>query len=226
MYFTGSVANAGMTDATQGGSGSTDIIATEIQSGSGMSTTRITFTLSASAQTGDILVLFVSARNNTGSFTAPAGWTENENVVSTTGSVLESSIFTYTVTGSDTPGTTTYNIDHSQGFVVLLGGLLTIRGLTIGNTNSNFDTTFNTTHGAPGVTTTGANALVLTSYTCVSSGSYTPRTGQTELFDHNLVGVTQGAMSQTFASAGATGNMPSTFSSNNFNTGLTISMET
>lgn len=167
--------------------------------------TAISVSMPAGAQSGDLLLLFLTNGNSTRTVTPPSGLV---NVLTDIGASIGLRLYTYACTGSDP---VSWPFSFNAGTAASLVALLYRPGVSVPIVGAR---SFNTTTPTPSITTTEASVLV--AYFCrVSTGATvtTPPSGMalraTAAGSANSVAV----YDQTVA-AGPTGTRSATFSTN------------
>ena len=134
----------------------------------------------AGTEDGDAMIASVGFRPQTAVLTPPAGWT----LVRRTDNAAGNSLATYWKVADDAePASYSWILDTSTGSV---GGILAFSGVDSANpidVEAGQNTPNALTHDAPGVTTTGANEMLVTAHSFMSSATWTPPAGMTEAVD-------------------------------------------
>jgi len=158
------------------------------------------------------LMLAAVGRWGTGSVTAPSGWTlvrRTEN----SGGALE--VF-YKVAGASEPASYTFTAEAKGGAAL---GMQVFSGVDAANpidVENGAVTASGLAHAAPGVTTTLANTMLVSSHTFMASDTWTPPAGMTETVDVSTYqgpvfwGLSLGMNYTAQAAAGATGDKTAT----------------
>jgi hypothetical protein len=194
-------------------------------------TSSLTFTLPSAASTDDLILVGIRVRTYDGTITAPAGFDLVELQESTSGTSHAVAVYEKVVTGSDTPGTTTYTFTFSVAFRNLRGALLVYSDVDtttpIAASDAAFDSGFNTAFVAPAVTTTANDQRVVAFFvshqdTSVSS----PSPSMTERSDTTDAGGVLAVYDFVQASAGSTGSLQVTAGASQFSSGATVALTT
>jgi hypothetical protein len=173
----------------------------------------------AGTAVNDILIASVGVTPSTTAVTPPAGWTlirRIDNATATTNSLY---VYRKFVTASE-PAFYEWSVSNVD-FAV--GGIQSFRGVDTANpvdVENGQNTASGTNHDTPSVTTTVANAMLVTSHTYASSRTWTPVTaGLIEAFDqpsgaNSATGQSISGNYQLDPTAGATGTKRSTAAGN------------
>jgi hypothetical protein len=142
----------------------------------------LTITKPSGTAVNDVLVASVAVTPSTAAIMPPSGWTLVRRM-NNTGPTSNSLAVYYKAAGSSEPasyawsvGGSSFTVGGIQGFT----GIDTASPLDIENGQS---IASGTTHAAPSITTTVANAMLVASHAFASSQSWTPPSGMTESFD-------------------------------------------
>ena len=172
----------------------------------------------AGVQANDVLIAAVGFNNSSAAVTPPAGWTLVRRIsnASTTSNAL--AVYRRIAVAGE-PASHIFVI---AGGTFPVGGIQAFSGVDTSNPIDveNGQTTASAlTHAAPSITTLTANAMLVTSHTYASAGTWTPPTGMTEAVD--TASGAAAAAGQTIegsyvlqAAAGATGTKTATASAN------------
>lgn len=131
---------------------------------------------------GDVLVAAIGVRPHTATITPPAGWTlvrrmDNSNPNSNSLAVY------IRVAGASEPASYSWNLSgfaHAVGGIQAFSGVDTASPIDVENGQT---TASGLAHATPSVTTTVANAMLVTAHTFSSSATWTPPAGMTEAYD-------------------------------------------
>lgn len=145
-----------------------------------------TLSLSVNVPTGttasDVMVASIAVRPNTAAITAPAGWTLVRRVDNASATASSLAVY-YRVAGASEPANYTWTFSTSTGSA---GGIQTFSNVDTAapiNVDAGQNTANGLTHTTPSVTTTVANAMLVTSHDFSSSATWTPPAGMNEAFD-------------------------------------------
>lgn len=174
----------------------------------------LTITTPTGTAAGDVLIAAIGFNNSTAVVTPPAGWTlvRRMNNASTTSNSL--AVFRRNAVAGE-PGSHAFAV---AGGAFLVGGIQAFSGVDPANpidVENGQTTASATAHDAPSVTTTTANAMLVTSHTFASSNTWTPQAGLTESYDRpsgatSATGQSITGGRQLQAAAGASGTKRST----------------
>ena len=150
--------------------------------------------------------------------TPPAGWTLVRRIDNANAPSNSLAVYRRTATAGE-PGSHTWAI---AGGEFLVGGIQGFSGADTANpldVENGQSTPSGTTHSTPSVTTTVANAMLVTAHTYASSRTWTPGAGLTEGFDqpsgaNSATGQSISGNYQLQAAAGATGAKAATAAGN------------
>jgi RHS repeat-associated protein len=169
----------------------------------------VTITKPTGTAANDVLIASIAVTPSTVTITAPSGWTLIRRT--NNGATTSNSLAVYYKVASASEGTSyafgvtgaTFGVGGIQGFT----GVDTANPIHIENGQT---TPSATTHATPSVTTSVANAMIVTSHAFASSNSWTPPSGMTESFDkpsgnNNATGLSIEGDRVLQAVAGATG---------------------
>jgi RHS repeat-associated protein len=144
-----------------------------------------TATLTISRPTGtaanDVMIAAIGVRPATATISAPSGWTLVRRTDNTTGQTNSLAVFSK-IAGASEPGSYAF----VTGAVESVGGIQSFANV---DTASPIDvengqaTATSLTHATPSVTTTVANAMVVSAHTFATSTTWSPPSGMTEGFD-------------------------------------------
>jgi RHS repeat-associated protein len=176
--------------------------------------TTLTITKPSGTATNDVLVASIAVTPSTATITPPSGWTLVRRM-NNAGPTPNSLAVYYKAATASEPASYAWGLSGSsftvggiQGFT----GIDTASPLDIENGQS---TPSGTTHAAPSITTTVANAMLVASHAFASSQSWTPPSGMTESFDqrsgaNNATGLSIEGSRVLLAVAGASGTKTAT----------------
>jgi RHS repeat-associated protein len=142
----------------------------------------LTITKPSGTATNDVLVASIAVTPSTAAITPPSGWTLVRRM-NNTGPTSNSLAVYYKAAAAGEPASYAWGLSGSS-FTV--GGIQGFTGIDIASPldiENGQSTPSGTTHAAPSITTTGANAMVVASHAFASSQSWTPPSGMTESFD-------------------------------------------
>jgi len=130
----------------------------------------------------DVLIAAIGFNNSSAAITPPAGWTlvRRVNNASTTSNSL--AVYRRTAAAGE-PASHTWAI---AGGAFVVGGIQGFAGADTANpidVENGQSTPSSTTHATPSLTTTVANAMVVTAHTYASSNTWTPPSGMNESYD-------------------------------------------
>jgi MSHA biogenesis protein MshQ len=142
----------------------------------------ITIPVPSGTVQNDVMIASIGVRPSSTSITAPSGWTLVRRT--NNGSGNSNSLAVYRrVAGSSEPGSYTWTL---SGDTFSAGGMQSFYGIDTANPVNieNGQTTGSgTAHATPSVTTTVANAIVVTSHTYSSNRTWWPPSGMNEAFE-------------------------------------------
>ena len=173
-------------------------------------TLSLTVNVPTGTTTADVMVASIAVRPNTATITAPAGWTLLRRVNNASATASSLAVY-YRVAGASEPANYTWTFSTSTGSA---GGIQTFSNVdttTPINVDAGQNTASGLNHATPSVTTTVANAMLVTSHDFSSSATWTPPAGMTEAFDRasvavpNAVGIAVEGNYVLQPAAGATG---------------------
>jgi hypothetical protein len=248
---TATISNAGGSQgvATGGSAGATTITATHAASGVNGGTTLTVFdqiTLRAASSAGagsgvlsltigtppgtiadDLLLAAIAIRPQTASVTPPSGWTlvrRNDNAAGASNSLL---VYRRVATSAE-PTSHTWSFSASTGSAGGISCLAWVDTTTPIDVHGGQSTPSSLSHAAPTVTSTVANAMLVTVHGFSSAATWTSPTGMAEAFDVRsqalgATGIAVSAHSVLWPSAGATGSRTAV-ASNDADTGNTASI--
>src|SRR5581483_3978296 len=178
----------------------------------------LTITKPTGTAANDVLVASVAVTPSSVAITPPSGWTlvrrtDNAGPTSTSLAVY------YKVAGASEPTSYAWGMSGASFGV---GGIQGFTGVDTANPINIEDgqsTPSSTTHATPSITTTVANAMLVTSHAFASSSSWTPPSGMTESFDKangsaNATGLTVEGSRVLLAVAGVSGTKTATAAAN------------
>ncbi|KPK38533.1 MAG: hypothetical protein AMJ69_08220, partial [Gammaproteobacteria bacterium SG8_47] len=205
-------------DAADGGN--THILALKPAAGG---SSDLTINKPAGTAQNEVMIASVAVRPDV-TITPPSGWTLVRRTDSTSGT--NHSLATYQkVAGASEPSSYTWTLSSNSGAV---GGIASFSGVDTSNpidVESGQATPDALTHATPSVTTTVANAMLVTSHTTPSSYTWTPPSGMSEAVDvsSNTPTVDYGQSVEVNyvvqAAAGATGTKTATANGSNSDPG-------
>ena len=176
--------------------------------------TNLSISTPTGTATGDVMIAAIGFNNSSATITAPAGWTlvRRTNNSSTTSNSLAA--YRRTAVAGE-PASHSFAV---AGGNFLVGGIQSFSGVDTANpidVENGQTTPSGTAHDTPNVTTTTANAMLVTSHTYASSNTWTPAAGLTESYDrpsgnNNATGQSITGTRALQATAGATGAKRST----------------
>jgi RHS repeat-associated protein len=133
----------------------------------------------AGVQANDVLIAAVGFNNASAAVTPPSGWTLVRRVSNS--STTSNALAVYRrVAQAGEPSSHAFAI---AGGAFLVGGIQAFSGVDTANPIDVENGQSATAHDTPSVTTTTANAMLVTSHTFASAATWTPQSGQTEGFD-------------------------------------------
>ena len=162
----------------------------------------------------DVMIAAIGMRPSSATITPPSGWTLVRRIDN--GNSNSNSLAVYRrIAGSSEPASYKWTLSGSNYAV---GGIQSFFGIDTANPIDveNGQTTANgTAHATPSVTTTVANAILVTSHTFSSNRSWSPPSGMTEAFDISAGPDSAGGQAiegnyDVQATAGATGTKTAT----------------
>ena len=171
------------------------------------------------------MVASVGVRPNTAVITPPAGWALIRRLDNGGGSPNSLAVYGKVATISE-PASYTWTFNTSTGSA---GGIQSFIGADLTNPfdgDNGASTVSALTHTAPGITTTSANDMIVTTHSFASGATWTPPAGMTEAFDvssnpvPDALGMSVLGSYAVQAAVGATGNKTAT-ASNDADTGNT-----
>ena len=179
----------------------------------------LTITVPAGTAANDVMVASVSVQPSTATVTTPAGWTLVRQI--NNGTATTNSLYVYQrVAGASEPASYTWNMTNlsfAAGGIQSFSGVDTAAPIDVENGAA---TASALTHATPSVTTTVANAMLVTSHGFAASATWTPPAGMTEGFETAAL-TSPNALGQSIqgnyvlqAGAGATGVKTATASAN------------
>ena len=192
------------------------ILALQPSAGSG----GLTINVPAGTTTDDVMIAAISVRPSSSTITPPAGWTSLNRVDQGTGNSNAQEIFYRVATGSE-PASYAWNF--SGTITGAAGGISTYTGVDTSSPIDAFggNTTANgTTHTANSITTSVADAMVISAHSFSSAETWTPPGGMTEQIDiaslttPDAAGISLEMNDVLQATAGATGDKTATAAGN------------
>src|SRR3954471_1562131 len=175
--------------------------------------TSLTITTPTGTVAGDVMIAAIGFSNSGAAITPPSGWTlvRRTNNTATTSNAL--AVYRRTAVAGE-PASHAFAV---AGGNFLVGGIQSFSGVDTVNpidVEAGQTTPSGTAHDTPSVTTTTANAMLVTSHTYASANTWTP-TGLTESFDrpsgnNNATGQSITGMRGLQPTPGATGAKRST----------------
>jgi len=131
---------------------------------------------------GDVMFASIAIRPETGTITAPSGWTLVRRVNNTNSN--ENTLATYyKVAGTGEPASYTWSFSTSSGAA---GGITTFTGVDTSDpidVENGQNTANGTTHASPSITTTIANTMLVTAHAFSSSTTWSSPAGMTEAYE-------------------------------------------
>jgi hypothetical protein len=176
-------------------------------------TTSLSINVPAGTAANDVMIASIGLRPATASISTPSGWTLVRRVDNSGGVSL--AVF-HRVAGSGEPASHTWTLGgqtYAAGGIKSFSGVDTASPIDVENGQA---TPVSLSHATPSVTTTVANAMVVTAHTFATSTTWTAPAGMTEGFDVEFqpVPVNQGVSTEANyvaqAAAGATGTKTAT----------------
>ena len=180
----------------------------------------LTIAVPAGTAANDVMVAVVAARPSTITITPPSGWTLLNAVNQAAGNSNSQAVYYRVATASEPVD---YTWTFSGAITGAVGGITSYIGVDTANPVDIYGgnvTPNGTTHTANGITTTAANAMLVSSHSFSSAETWTPPAGMTERVDAASVAAPQaGGISLEMndvmqAAAGATGNKAATAAGN------------
>jgi hypothetical protein len=177
---------------------------------------------------GDVMIAAVTTTPSSVPITAPAGWTLIQAVTQATATSNRVSTY-YRVAGVAEPSAYTWPLSTAHAGAA--GGIASFSGVdnvSPINVSLGQATASSLNHAAPSITTTVANAMLVTVHEYASGRSWTPPAGMTEAVDQasrsaSTAGVTLEMNYLLLGAAGATGAKTATASAS-ADTGATVSI--
>jgi hypothetical protein len=166
---------------------------------------------------GDVMIASIAVRPDTATITAPAGWTLVRRIDNANANANSLAVY-YRVAVASEPANYSWTFSTSTGSA---GGIQTFPGVDTTNpidVENGQSTPSSLSHATPSVTTTVANAMVVTSHAFSSSVTWTPPAGMTEAFEMaseavpNAAGISIEGNHAIQTAAGATGTKTATAS--------------
>jgi hypothetical protein len=136
----------------------------------------------------DVLVASISVRPNTPTISAPAGWILVRRVNNGNSNASSLAVY-YKVAGASEPSSYTWTFSSSSGSA---GGIAAFSGVDTSDpidVENGQNTANSTSHASPSITTTIADAMVVTSHAFTSAASWTSPSGMIEACDDASVAV-------------------------------------
>jgi PKD repeat protein len=173
----------------------------------------LTINRPAGTAANDVMIASVSVRPPSATIGAPAGWTLVRRIDN--GTQISLAVFRK-LAGSSEPASYTWDV---TGATWAVGGIQSFTNVDAVNpidVEAGQVTPTSLSHSTPSVTTTVANAMVVTSHTFATSTTWTPPSGMTEAFDAQFqpveqnLGVSIEGNYAVQAAAGATGTKTAT----------------
>lgn len=130
----------------------------------------------------DVMIAAVGVRPSTATIAAPAGWTLVRRTDNNNGGTNSLAVF-HRLASAGEPSSYVWNV---SGATEAVGGIQSFTGVDPANpidVESGQATAISLAHATPSVTTTVANAMVVTAHTFATSTTWTPPSGMTEAFD-------------------------------------------
>jgi RHS repeat-associated protein len=163
---------------------------------------------------GDVMIAAIGFNNSSAAITPPAGWTlirRTDNSSTTSNSLA---VYRRTAVAGE-PASHAFAV---AGGNFLVGGIQSFSGVDTANpidAENGQTTPSGTAHDTPSITTTTANAMLVTAHTYASSNTWTPQAGLTESYDrpsgnNNATGQSITGTRALQATPGATGAKRST----------------
>ena len=174
----------------------------------------LTIATPAGTLANDVMIAAIGFNRSSAAITPPAGWTlarRTDNANPTSNSLA---VYHRTATAGE-PASHTWAI---AGGAFLVGGIQGFSGADAANpidVENGQNTASGTSHGTPNLTTTVANAMLVTAHTYASSRTWAPQGGLTEAYDRpsgssSSTGQSIAGNYQLQAAAGASGVKAST----------------
>jgi hypothetical protein len=169
----------------------------------------------AGTAANDVMIASISARPSSATIAAPAGWVLVRRIDNASGQTTSLAVFRK-VAGAGEPASYTWDVTGATWAVGGIQSFVNVDAVNPIDVEAGQATPGGFTHATPSVTTTVANAIVVTSHTFATSETWTPPTGMTEAFDVQFQPVTtnQGQSLEgnyvVQAAAGATGTKTAT----------------
>ena len=145
-------------------------------------TGNLTVTAPAGTAVDDVLIASIGVRPNTTGITPPTGWTLVRRVDNTNTSANSLAVYRKTA-GASEPADYTWTMSgaaNSVGGIQAFSGVDTTSPIDVENGHT---TASSVSHATPSVTTTVADAVLVTSHTYASGATWTPPAGITEAVD-------------------------------------------
>jgi hypothetical protein len=179
----------------------------------------LTLTINKPAGTveNDLMIASIAVRPDIATITPPAGWTLVRRIDNASANANSLAIY-WKVAGASEPASYSWTFSTSTGSA---GGIRAFFGVDTANpidVENGQSTPAGLSHETPSVTTTVANAMVVTSHAFSSSATWTPPAGMTEAFDvaseavPNTAGISIEGNYAIQTAAGATGTKTATAS--------------
>jgi hypothetical protein len=180
-------------------------------------TLTLTINKPAGAVENDLMIASIAVRPDIATITPPAGWTLVRRIDNASANANSLAIY-WKVAGASEPASYSWTFSTSTGSA---GGIRAFFGVDTANpidVENGQSTPAGLSHETPSVTTTVANAMVVTSHAFSSSATWTPPAGMTEAFDvaseavPNTAGISIEGNYAIQTAAGATGTKTATAS--------------
>lgn len=157
-------------------------IAFRSASSAATNTQSLAVSLPSGTTTSDVMIAAISVRPYTATITAPSGWTLVRRVNFTTLQTSSLAVYRKVATSSESSSFTW----SFSGATYAAGGIQSFTGVDTTNpvdVENGQGTSEGLTHATPSVTTTVANAMLVTAHSFPSSTTWTPPSGMTEGID-------------------------------------------
>ena len=142
---------------------------------------QLTISVPAGTVANDVMIASIAVQLYTAGVTPPAGWTLVRRINNTANTT--NSLYVYLrVAGASEPASYTWVV---QNLAYAAGGIQSFSGVDISGPIDveNGQNTGDDKPKTPSVTTTVANAMLVTTHTLASSGTWTPPTGMTKAYE-------------------------------------------
>jgi len=178
----------------------------------------LTITKPTGTAANDVLIASIAVTPSSVTITPPSGWTLVRRL-DNAGPASNSLAVYYKAAGASEPTSYAWSV---TGATFGVGGIQGFTGVDTASPihlESGQSTASSLTHATPSITTTVANAMLVTSHAFASSSSWTPPSGMTESFDKangaaNATGLTVEGSRVLLAMAGASGAKTATAAAN------------